>query len=99
MRIEVPLTALCNDVRRGNACCFEGFCYLIQGTIALKIESESLCVNVKQSNYRPGQALRVSGGWGSQISRQSAHGGGRVVSPRHRPLLPLRKYSWYSFLL
>jgi hypothetical protein len=25
--------------------------------------------------------------------------GGKVVSPTHRTPLPLRKYSWYSFLL
>jgi len=32
------------------------------------------------------------------VSRQSAHEGDKVVIPTHRPPLPPRRHSWYSFL-
>jgi len=45
---------------------------------------------VKQPHYRTGESLGVPEGCGSQISRQSAHEGGKVVSGTYRPPLPPR---------
>jgi hypothetical protein len=56
-----------------------------------------ICKEVKLPHYRPGQAQRVPGGRRSQIWRQAAHEGGKLVSPTHRPPLPPRKYSLYCF--
>jgi hypothetical protein len=45
-------------------------------------------VQVKQSHYKPWQAMRFPGVWGSKILRQSAHEGGKVISPTLRAPLP-----------
>ena len=73
--------------------CWVDTVYLLHNVIKVKVK-----VNVQQSLYRSGEVLSVPGGWGSQISRQWPHEGGKV-SPTHRPPLPPRKYSRYLFLL
>jgi hypothetical protein len=56
-------------------------------------------LTAKQFLCGPGQALMVPGGLGFQILRRSSHEGCKVVSHTHRPSLPSRRDSWYSFLL
>ena len=56
-------------------------------------------VKVKESGYRPDSSWGFQEVEACKTSRQSAREGGKVVSPTHRPPLPRRKYSWYSFLL
>jgi len=53
-------------------------------------------VSQVQAYYRPIgllQAYRVPGVWGSEISRQWAHEGGKVVSLTHRLPLPPGDFS------
>ena len=70
----------------------------LHSSVSIRFFKRSFCIsNIKLAI--PVQAPMVPGGWDSQISRQSSHEDGKVVSPTHRPPLHTRKYSWYSFLL
>ena len=57
----------------------------------LEIQRVKIKVKVKQSLYRPGQALRSPGEVETpRISRQSTHEGGKVVGRTYRPFLTPR---------
>jgi len=45
-----------------------------------------------QGTAIPGRFLGAPRVWDSQISRKSAHGSGKFVSPRYRSTPPLRRY-------
>ena len=51
-----------------------------------------LKVKVKQSHYRSALALMFQRGWGSQIWRNSAHKGDKIVILTYRPSLPQEKF-------
>jgi hypothetical protein len=72
-------------------CVFSFFLQLLSETLIILRSSErdiAIKLKVKQSHYRPRQALKLLGVLGSQISRLSAHEGGKVVSLTHRLPLP-----------
>jgi len=51
----------------------------------------SKCTKWVKGKTIPVEAQRVPGSWASQISRQSAHEGGKVVICTHRPPLPSKE--------
>jgi hypothetical protein len=64
------------------------------GTSSLIIRYLVICLSkkLKQFLYWPGRVLRFREVWGFHISRQSAHGGGKVSSHTYRPLLLPRMF-------
>jgi len=63
--------------------------------VAFKKTQVKVKVKVEQSLYRSGQFLRVSGSWGSQVSKKSAHEGGiGRLYPPGGTLVPISVRGW-----
>ena len=84
--------------RRGLHIASFHFCVCVCVCVCARARARA-CVRACVCHNLPVQPVTVPGGSDSEISRQSAHEGGKVVSPAHRPPFPLGKYSCYSFLL
>jgi hypothetical protein len=101
------LTYACTKIQ-WKQCCVIAICYIITAVYKLRTIGSFVVQykgkKVKQSLYRPGQALRFQEIWGSQILRQWAHESSKVVSPTHRPSLnteniPGTHFCWVSIVL
>jgi hypothetical protein len=86
MRLPGKQRTYCNITRRlrvkSGTWAFVSPGYIHYCDVSYKVK-----VKVKQSYYRPEQTHKLAEDWGSKISRQSTHEGGKVVIPTHRPPL------------
>jgi len=81
-----PLKSYCGQLE--TWCGHLGAIWSILRTTALKEVNRFGKIKLKPSLYSPITAITVPGFWWSQISRQSAHDSGNIVSHKHQPPLP-----------